>query len=366
MLSFPDRSASIFIVTLVFLGLSFIAVCLRCFVRLKLVKAFGWDDTIMVAAMALNILFALCGITGSLYGMGRKLEHVEQFSTALFWWWLGQTSYVVTCVVAKISIAVALLRLTVTKMHTMLLWTVIGVTIVVGLVFWFVLTLQCKPVSYFWNRLSPGAKGTCLDVDTIIGIAYLYSVTATLCDFVLGLLPISLVWKLQMTRKTKIALAVILSLGCIASAAVIVRIPYLHYYKDDEFLYATTDISIWSNVEASLGIMAGSLVTLRPLFRWFRGTSYGRSKTTKRTFGSMPLSSMNGNGNGTHQSKLDRDATQYWRPDVYPHESRAVVTTIQTSPRGSKSSSQEDLNPKQEPLHGVNVHKSFLVSSDEV
>ncbi|KAH1406794.1 hypothetical protein KXW28_000309 [Aspergillus fumigatus] len=360
MLSFPDRSASIFIVTLVFLGLSFIAVCLRCFVRLKLVKAFGWDDTIMVAAMALNILFALCGITGSLYGMGRKLEHVEQFSTALFWWWLGQTSYVVTCVVAKLSIAVALLRLTVTKMHTMLLWTVIGVTIVVGLVFWFVLTLQCKPVSYFWNRLSPGAKGTCLDVDTIIGIAYLYSVTATLCDFVLGLLPISLVWKLQMTRKTKIALAVILSLGCIASAAVIVRIPYLHYYKDDEFLYATTDISIWSNVEASLGIMAGSLVTLRPLFRWFRGTSYGRSKTTKRTFGSMPLSSMNGNGNGTHQSKLDRDATQYWRPDVYPHESRAVVTTIQTSPRGSKSSSQEDLNPKQEPLHGVNVHKSFL------
>lgn len=96
----------------------------------------------------------------------------------------------------------------------MLLWTVIGVTIVVGLVFWFVLTLQCKPVSYFWNRLSPGAKGTCLDVDTIIGIAYLYSVTATLCDFVLGLLPISLVWKLQMTRKTKIALAAILSLGC--------------------------------------------------------------------------------------------------------------------------------------------------------
>jgi hypothetical protein len=130
------------------------------------------------------------------------------------WWWLGQTSYVITCVVAKISIAVALLRLTVTKMHKILLWTVIGVTIVVGLVFWFVLTLQCKPVDFFWNRMNPGAKGTCLSTDTIIGIAYLYSVTATLCDFVLGLLPISLVWKLQMTPKTKIALAAILSMGC--------------------------------------------------------------------------------------------------------------------------------------------------------
>lgn len=45
------RSKSIFIVTTIFLGVSFIAVCLRCFVRLKLVKAFGWDDALMVFAM---------------------------------------------------------------------------------------------------------------------------------------------------------------------------------------------------------------------------------------------------------------------------------------------------------------------------
>ena len=46
-----DRSLSIFIVTTIFLGISFISVCLRCFVRIKLVKAFGWDDTLMVFAM---------------------------------------------------------------------------------------------------------------------------------------------------------------------------------------------------------------------------------------------------------------------------------------------------------------------------
>jgi hypothetical protein len=38
----------------------------------------------LIPSQALNILFALCGITGSLYGMGRKRAHVEQFSTALF------------------------------------------------------------------------------------------------------------------------------------------------------------------------------------------------------------------------------------------------------------------------------------------
>jgi hypothetical protein len=51
MLPLEGRSQTIFIVTTIFLGISFIAVCLRCFVRLKLVKAFGWDDTLMVCAM---------------------------------------------------------------------------------------------------------------------------------------------------------------------------------------------------------------------------------------------------------------------------------------------------------------------------
>lgn len=121
-------------------------------------------------------------------------------------------SYVITCVIAKVSIALALLRLTVARLHSLILWVVIGLSIVVGLVFWFMLTLQCIPVSFFWERTG---DGSCLKVDYLIDIAYLYSVIATLCDFTLGLLPIVLVWKLQMTFKTKCALAGILSMGCV-------------------------------------------------------------------------------------------------------------------------------------------------------
>ncbi|KAL4980791.1 hypothetical protein BDW66DRAFT_156502 [Aspergillus desertorum] len=356
MFPLEGRSLSIFVVTLVFLILSFISVALRCFVRLRLVRAFGWDDSLMVLAMTFNILFALCGMIGARYGLGRKMvdfynapDPANELETALFWWWLGQTSYVITCVVAKIAIALALLRLTVTKTHKYVLWSVIGVSIVVGLVFWFMLTLQCKPVDYFWHRLT--TTGTCLDTDHILSIAYVYSVTATICDFILGLLPIALVWKLHMHQTTKAALAGILSMGCVASAAVIVRIPYLHYYKDEDFLYATTQISIWSNVEAGLGITAGSLVTLRPLLRWFRGdSSYmnSKNKTWYGASGSMPLSSMN----GVLQSRNDQSGNRYWRPDIDPQGSHGVVTTV----HGSPTSSQENLNPKQNSLGGVNLH----------
>lgn len=60
MLPLEGRSETIFIVTTVFLGISFIAVCLRCFVRLKLVKAFGWDDALMVFAMVLCDVSTAC------------------------------------------------------------------------------------------------------------------------------------------------------------------------------------------------------------------------------------------------------------------------------------------------------------------
>ncbi|KAL4931049.1 putative integral membrane protein [Aspergillus undulatus] len=371
MFPLEGRSLSIFVVTLVFLILSFFAVTLRCFVRLKLVRAFGWDDGLMVLAMALNILFALCGMIGARYGLGRRMvdfatlpDGTTEFETALFWWWLGQTSYVIVCVVAKISIALALLRLTVMRIHKWLLWGVIAVSIAVGLAFWLMLMLQCSPVEHFWHRLT--SHGTCINVDYILDIAYLYSVTATICDFILGLLPIALVWKLHMNSKTKAALAGILSMGCVASAAVIVRIPYLHYYKSEDFLYATTNISIWSNVEAGLGITAGSLVTLRPLFRWFRGgTGYDNSMVSNskgRRTGSIPLSSMNG---GTYNSRNEKQGNKYWRPDLETQFEHGVTTTIGTS-RGSRNSSQEDLNPQpKQSFGGVNVQKTFFVTSNE-
>jgi len=51
-------SEAITVVTAVFLSISLATVLLRCFVRLRVVRAFGWDDTLMVIA-AVGSLFLL-------------------------------------------------------------------------------------------------------------------------------------------------------------------------------------------------------------------------------------------------------------------------------------------------------------------
>ncbi|KAJ5649764.1 uncharacterized protein N7484_003487 [Penicillium longicatenatum] len=362
------RSLAMFTLSVVMMGLAVIAVSVRCFVRWYLVRAFGWDDTLMVGALAIFIALTVCCINGASDGVGHQMvdfgTNLALYEAALRWWWLSQILYIWASAVTKISIAVALLRLTVRKQHRIILYCLIGLTIANALYFFFILLLDCHPVSYFWHQANPMAKGSCLSTTLLLDIAYLYSALTIVVDFSLGLLPIVLVWNLQMNRRTKFAVGGILSLGAIASVAVVIRLPFLHYYTDRDFLYSTYQIAIWSILETGLGIIAGSLVTLRPLFRWFLdGSLYGKHKRYERsTSVPYPLASLKGDGNGTG-TKLSSDP-RYWRPDI---DDTKVVTSV-SSPRDlgfpPSNSSEEHLYPSlggtRNPYH-VSVHETITV-----
>ncbi|KAE8334515.1 hypothetical protein BDV24DRAFT_170105 [Aspergillus arachidicola] len=338
------RSKSIFAVSLVSCIVSIVAVALRYCVRLCLVKAFGWDDGIMVFAMMLNTLFAVCGMVRSQRGMGRKYQDIDSLHTvrtALLWWWLGQTTYVLTCTMAKISIALSLLRLTVRPFDSMLMYIVIGVSGVVGTVFWLILTLQCTPVSEFWERRR---NDTCSKGDQVVIMSYVYSVVACMCDFAIGIFPIFLLKDLQMNQRKKCLLAGILTVGCIASAAVLARIPFLQEYNRGDFLYATSDISIWSNVEAGLGITAGSLITLRPLFRWLsRGNSVG-FPAQDETANMLPLVQLR--GSEAFHPRPAKAVGRHWRL-MYPSGgiSKLCRGNANDPQQSQRSTSQEELHP---------------------
>ncbi|PWY91673.1 P-type ATPase [Aspergillus sclerotioniger CBS 115572] len=353
------RSASILTVAVLIMVISLITVCFRCFVRLRMLKTFGWDDTLMVVAMVFDILLTVCAIAGSMEGVGRQLEDfssLAELRRAMLWWWLGQCIYVWASGVAKVSIALALLRLSVQKTQRIILWIVVGASTSISLVFWFFMLLQCHPVSEFWERRG---TGKCLSTDVLVDVAYLYSSICAVCDFVLGLLPIVLVSQLQISTRTKVALGATLSLGCLASTAVIIRIPCLLNYKDTDFLYSTFTIDIWSFIEVGLGITAGSLVTLRPLFRKALDDRPGRGPKTTR--GSILLSSL------TEQTRTRPEPEESGRWHLQPEGTRTITTVI--------TAFRRDLNASPlTPTFGldwrngraVGIKKSFQVTEEQV
>ncbi|KAH8432085.1 putative integral membrane protein [Aspergillus melleus] len=358
-----DRSLEVQAVAAVFMSVACVAVMMRCYVRGWVVKGFGWDDGTMVIAVVFQVMFSACMIGGTIYGTGRRFADLTAHErvTAMKYWWLCEIAYCFASIFCKISVCIFLMRITVKQIHIWALYTVMVLTVLAGLVFMFLMLLQCKPLAYFWTRTAfdPDINGHCINIDIIIAMTYVYSAFAALCDFTVGILPIFLVRKLHMKKQTKIAVVGILSMACIASSAVIIRIPYVKTFADPDFLYATVEIAIWSNIETGLGITAGSLATLRPLLRHWLGSRSdpdystpfpGRSASRRAAGGAsrerpFPLGSLDNDVQSrlrpdklavtvtTIQSQSQHDADQSWRGGPSsPNSSEERLTVAQPSP----------------------------------
>jgi membrane-anchored glycerophosphoryl diester phosphodiesterase (GDPDase) len=142
----------------------------------------------------------------------KDLSYEQQYK-AMRYWWLCYIAYCLTMISAKISIGIFLLRVAVNKIHRTIILTVMGLSVLTGCVFFFVTLFQCSPISFFWDRQLPGGK--CVNVYVIIGLTYLYSAVSAICDFTFGILPIFMVWNLNMARDAKLMLIPILSMACV-------------------------------------------------------------------------------------------------------------------------------------------------------
>ncbi|KAL3449057.1 hypothetical protein BJX65DRAFT_273999 [Aspergillus insuetus] len=326
-----DRPAAVRGVAAAFLALSTIAVLLRCYVRLRIVKAFGWDDGFMILAMLFYILYCGSMIGGGVWGTGKHLSELtpEHASIAMEYWFLAEVAYAISSVLAKISVCIFLLRVMLFPCHRATLYTVTTVVVTTGIIFFILLVAQCSPVSFFWTRMAGDTSGRCRYIDPIAIMFYIFSAASALFDLTVGLLPIILVRKLQMNIQTKAAVVGLLGMACVASVAVIIRMPYVGTIREPDFLYATYQIAIFSAIEVGLSITAGSLATTRPLFRIFRSRSALSSPSPYPPF-DFDYYNYNYNSNSNSNSN-DDDMSP---PSTSKHRSRHSRNRSSKSSRG--------------------------------
>ncbi|GFP60294.1 hypothetical protein ACSS6W_000105 [Trichoderma asperelloides] len=384
MADIPNRGPQLIAVVAVLLVFSLTATILRCYVRISLVKAFGVDDYLMVFAMMTFIAFCSVCLTGVHYGTGRHYWDLAEhdIQEALMYWYFCYIWYCVTMVLTKISIGYFLLRITVERIHNWIILVVMSLSVITGICFLFITTFQCHPISFFWNK---NQDGSCINIDVIIAFTYLYSAFSVICDFTFALLPIVLIMQLQMNSKTKIALIPVMLMACVASVAVVVRFPYVKDFKTVDFLWATIDIAIWSTVEQGLAITAGSLATIRPLFRkiaaklgWSTmgsnlpptgdGASMGNHQTTGRSRKNKsrdPFSLATFNRN---EEEDEEGNGQLKLVEGYPGNFQTTITTITADPKsvwGSKRHKGDNESEEELRMEGSKV-RSFLITEETV
>ena len=89
-------------------------------------------------------------------------------------------------------------------------WVLIGLTIAWTLSFFLALLLQCVPVTISTVTGSKSASSHCIDQ---IPVTFAVTSSGTVMDFLILLVPIPNVWKLQMPLRNKLALVGIFAIG---------------------------------------------------------------------------------------------------------------------------------------------------------
>ncbi|WYZ33907.1 hypothetical protein EsH8_I_000183 [Colletotrichum jinshuiense] len=205
--------------------------------------------------MALGLL--ICAFGGWIifaiqtrYGLGKHFLTIDKkydivaFRHATFWQSIISASGAIMWL--KISIALNLLRLITTKSFRWALWVTIVFTFLYCVGGMFPFFFHCKPMSGFWDKNTkppPTCKsGNTLDKFGLVNTCLAFNI---ITDLILALLPVPIIWALQMKQRVRIYVIGILSLGYFAVAMGIVKAFYQITASTDSDKTFNQSIQLW-------------------------------------------------------------------------------------------------------------------------
>jgi hypothetical protein len=100
------------------------------------------------------------------------------------------------------------IRIFIVKPFQLVCWILIGINITILVSVILAVFLICKPLSYSFAPVTPG--GHC---GSLSSFELYTAVTSLINDFVIVVLPMPVLWRLQMAKKRKVGLAVVFGMG---------------------------------------------------------------------------------------------------------------------------------------------------------
>ncbi|PSR78788.1 hypothetical protein BD289DRAFT_376248 [Coniella lustricola] len=295
-------------------GTTAITVGLRIYCRLQYSPRHGGglfiDDLATVGCLLALLVFCVLLSVAVSFGSG---QHYDTLSTsgridALKWNTILTAATPWICTLPKFAIIMTLSRiLTYGKKTTMMLW---GLAISCQ-VFVAILSIwdfaQCQPVAAQWDSSILAGGGHCASPSIYLALSWATYSYSTALDIFFALFPVPFVMRLKIPLKTRIGVAISLSISLVGFAISIYKFTILDRVGD----YFATDPSfpmvylcMTHAAEGSFLIMSTSLATLRPLYRGLR-----KHVVSRGLLDSTPLSDQSGSGSsGAGQSRTGDSA----------------------------------------------------------
>ncbi|KAK7754374.1 hypothetical protein SLS62_003667 [Diatrype stigma] len=283
-----------------FLTLDTAAMAGRVYVRTKMKsRSFGY-----YRRQVGYVIHCAMGFTSMSYGYAAEEEspHYDQ-REALRYYFANQLCVYISSGLVKLAVAMVLYRLAASKR---LRWALIASMAIVG-VWTVVMTLYTS-----WLCAAKGSSNYA-GSDTCRNIGYFRTISNIFIDYFYALLPVYILWNIQMSLKLKLTVLLLLGLGAFASSATIVKLVVIikltHASKaEEEGLHY--DLLLWADIELGLAIFCASAAALRPLLKQVPGLwdvfrshrSHGKSHATDSALHGQPYRTIDHN----NDNELDR------------------------------------------------------------
>ncbi|RAK73006.1 uncharacterized protein BO72DRAFT_251207 [Aspergillus fijiensis CBS 313.89] len=203
-----------------FTGLATITVVLRLWTRQRLRSA-GWDDLLIVVALAANLVLFSCRVVEIQHGLGHPGETLppSALRTQLKALYLSLPFYHLTLLASKLSALALYTRLFRLRRVLLASYSLAGLMCVAGT--WMVLSaiLFCLPVRDFWSGTTPQPR--CLPKKAV----WLSNGAIQIATHVVVLaIPLVVIPKLTLRRRVKAGLFLLFGLGLVVVVISIVQL----------------------------------------------------------------------------------------------------------------------------------------------
>jgi hypothetical protein len=152
-------------------------------------------------------------------GVGKHTDDVAPADRpeAVMWRWIASIFYITISALVKVVIALFLLRIcSHQRWQRITLWTLMAAVTVFNIFYVFIAIFACRPVSYQWTRYDPVFHdGECNSTLFATIPTYVSAFLNVLADWILPLLPATLVWKTKMETRKKISVCAVMALGSV-------------------------------------------------------------------------------------------------------------------------------------------------------
>ncbi|KAH9906431.1 hypothetical protein F4778DRAFT_648835 [Xylariomycetidae sp. FL2044] len=257
-----SNAALIYIPCFIFLIVAPLVVGLRIGSRMRKASKLGPDDYMILVSLAFAIASDVIMIIGCQYGYGRH-EHSlsrDQIRDAYKSFFLCQITYKTSINITKMSILLLYLRIFgairwFRWTTSILLACIASYCIAIALVTIF----QCTPISAAYDHL---VQGKCINNARFWFANAAFSI---ITDVIILVLPMPLVYKLQVTRVQKVALTMVFALGIFVVITACLRTSTLDIQATSPDRLYDVSSTMWTIIEMNVAIVCACLPQIRPL-----------------------------------------------------------------------------------------------------